>query len=187
MEKHSKARLEELYVKDIRPELQKELGLKNIMEVPKIEKIVVNVGVTGSITDSKLVQTVAEAITDIAGQTAVRTKSKKSIAGFKLRENMPIGVKVTLRKKRMYEFLDKLINLALPKVRDFQGVNPQLDGQGNYNLGIKEWIIFPELDQGFNEKTFGMNITIQTSAKKDEHGYALLKKFNMPFRTQGKR
>lgn len=187
MEKLSKARLEELYNKDIRPALQKELDLKNVMEVPKVEKVVINVGVTGSISDSKLVQTVEEAITDIAGQKAVRTKSKKSIAGFKLREDMPIGVKVTLRKKKMYEFLDKLINLALPKVRDFQGVSPRFDGQGNYNLGIKEWIIFPELDQGFNEKVFGMNITIQTSAKKDEHGYALLKKFNMPFRAQTKR
>lgn len=188
MEKLQKTRLEELYEKDIRPQLKEELNLKNIMEVPKIKKIVINVGVTGSISDSKLVQTVAEAVTDIAGQMPVRTKSKKSIAGFKLRENMPIGVKVTLRKRRMYEFLDKLINLALPKVRDFQGVTPRLDGQGNYNLGIKEWIIFPELDEReFNEKVFGMNVTIQTSAQKDEHGYALLKKFNMPFRTQGKR
>ncbi len=184
MEKVHKARLEEVYTKEIRPELQKTLKLSNIMEVPKIQKIVINVGVTGSIADSKLVQTVEQALGSVSGQSPVRTKARKSIAGFKLREGMPVGVMVTLRRKRMYEFLDKLINLALPKVRDFQGVTTKFDGRGNYNLGVKEWIIFPELDQGYNEKTFGMNITVHTSAKTDEHGYELLKKFNMPFKTR---
>jgi large subunit ribosomal protein L5 len=184
METARRSRLEELYVKTIRPDLQKELKLKNIMQVPRIEKIVINVGVAGIVSDSKLIQGVEQAVTKIAGQKAVRTKSRKSIAGFKLREGMPIGVKVTLRRKRMFDFLDKLINIALPSVRDFQGVNTKLDGQGNYNLGIKEWVIFPELDQSFNEKIFGMNITIHTSAEDDAHAYELLKKFNMPFRTR---
>jgi len=182
MEKARKARLEELYEKEIRSSLQKDLNLSNIMEVPKIEKIVINVGVAGSIADSKLIQHVEQGLATITGQAPVRTKAKKSIAGFKLREGMPIGAMVTLRRKRMYEFLDKLINLALPKVRDFQGVTTNFDGRGNYNLGVKEWIIFPELDQGFNEKVFGMNVTIHTSATTNEQGYALLKKFNMPFR-----
>lgn len=188
MKTSNKARLEELYDTQVRPALQSELKLSNIMEVPRLNKIVLNVGVTGSITDSKLIQAVEESLTAVAGQKAVRTKSKKSIAGFKLREGMPIGVRVTLRRKKMYEFLDKLINLALPKVRDFQGVSPRFDGQGNYNLGIKDWVIFPELDQEFKEKTFGMNVTIHTSADTDAYGYELLKKFNMPFKTtQGAR
>jgi large subunit ribosomal protein L5 len=185
METTYKARLEELYKHEIRSSLQKTLGISNVMAVPKIEKVVINVGVTGSIADTKLLQVAEQALVKLTGQAAVRTKARKSIAGFKLREGMPIGAMVTLRKKRMYDFLDKLINLALPKVRDFQGVSPKLDGQGNYNLGIKEWIIFPELEgQEFNEKVFGMNITIHTSAENDEHGFELLKKFNMPFRTR---
>lgn len=184
MEKARKARLEELYEKEIRTDLQKALKLNNIMEVPKINKIVVNVGVTGAITDSKLIQAVEQGLTTITGQAPARTKARKSIAGFKLREGMPIGAMVTLRRKNMYEFLDKLINLALPKVRDFQGVTTKFDGRGNYNLGIKEWIIFPELDQGFNEKVFGMNVTIHTSTNNDEHAYELLKKFSMPFKAR---
>ena len=184
MEKARKARLEEWYEKEVRPELQKALNFDNVMEVPRIKKVVINIGVTGSIADSKLIQTAETALKAVAGQTPVRTRSKKSIAGFKLREDLPIGVKVTLRKRNMYEFLDKLINVALPKVRDFQGVTPTFDRRGNYNLGIKEWIVFPELDQGFNEKTFGMNVTIHTSAGNDEHGYELLKRFNMPFRAR---
>jgi large subunit ribosomal protein L5 len=184
METARKARFEELYENEIRDNLKRTLKLDNIMEVPKINKIVVNVGVTGSISDSKLLQTVEQAVNKITGQASVRTKAKKSIAGFKLREDLPIGVMVTLRRTNMYEFLDKLINLALPKVRDFQGVTTRFDGRGNYNLGIKEWIIFPELDQGFNEKVFGMNVTIHTSAKTDEHGFELLKGFKMPFRVK---
>lgn len=177
-----KSRLELLYETDIRPALLKEGNFSNIMQVPKVEKIVLNIGVAGSVSDSKLIQVVETALTKVAGQKTVRTLAKKSIAGFKLREGLPIGVMVTLRRRRMYEFLDKLINFALPKVRDFQGVTSKLDGRGNYNLGIKEWTVFPELAHGFDEKVFGMNITIHTTAMTDEHGYALLKKFNMPFR-----
>jgi len=177
-----KARLEKLYKKDIRPQLLKDLGLKNIMEVPKISKVVLNVGVKGVISDSKALQAVMDVIAKIAGQAPVRTLAKKSIAGFKLREGMPIGVKVTLRRKNMYDFLDKLVNLALPKVRDFQGVPTKLDRRGNYNLGIKEWTIFPEVDYETSGKVSGLNITIDTTAHNDEHGRMLLEKFGMPFR-----
>jgi large subunit ribosomal protein L5 len=182
MNKAEKARLEEIYNKEIFPQLKKDLGLENVMQVPKLKKIVLNVGVKDAVSDSKVLQTVVNILSKIAGQAAVKTISKKSIAGFKLREGMPIGAKVTLRKKKMYEFLDRLITLALPKVRDFQGVPTQLDGRGSYNLGIKEWIIFPEIDYDVSDKIYGMNITIQTSAKNDQHAFELLKKFGMPFR-----
>lgn len=178
----ARARLEEVYVNEIRPGLYKSLGVKNIMQVPKLEKIVLNVGVKDAVSDSKVLQGVLETLKKIAGQAPVRTLSRKSIAGFKLREGMPIGAMVTLRGRRMYEFLDKLINLSLPKVRDFQGVSVKLDGQGNYNLGIKEWIIFPEVEYEVGEKVYGMNITIQTSALNDDFGRELLKSFGMPFR-----
>ena len=177
-----KARLKELYNDKIRSELQKNLGIKNVMQVPKIAKIVVNVGVKDAISNSKAVQGVDEVLRIITGQVPVKTLAKKSIAGFKLREGMQIGVKVTLRDDKMYEFLDKLINLALPKVRDFQGVPTKFDRRGNYNLGIKEWVIFPELDYGMSDRMFGMNITIHTTAETDEHGFELLKSFGMPFR-----
>lgn len=177
-----KARLEELYNKTIMPQLQKRLGYKNVMEVPKITKVVLNIGVKEAISDSKAIQLAADTLTKISGQLPVRTLAKKSIAGFKLREGMPIGVKVTLRKRNMYEFLDRLINLALPKVRDFQGVSQKFDGRGNYNLGIKEWIIFPEVDYDVGAKIFGLNITIHTTAHKDVDGVALLESFGMPFR-----
>ncbi len=180
------ARYQQLYTEHIRPELKTALGIKNIMAVPKIDKIVVNVGVTGAVSDSKLIGLVEQAITKITGQAPVKTVSKRSIAGFKLRENLPIGVKVTLRRRYMYEFLDKLINLALPKVRDFQGVGIKFDGRGGYNLGIKEWIIFPELEQGYNEKVFGMNITIHTTATDDAHAKELLTRFGMPFKKTNK-
>ncbi len=176
-----KARLETQYVEKIRPELQKSLELKNVMEVPRIEKIVLNIGVKEAVADSRVLNGVMQMFDNIAGQKSVKTLARKSIAGFKIREGMPIGVRVTLRKKRMYEFLDKLINLALPKVRDFQGVPTKLDGRGNYNLGIKEWSIFPEADTTA-EKVFGMNVTIHTSALKDAHAFELLKSFGMPFR-----
>jgi large subunit ribosomal protein L5 len=178
----SKARLEELYTSKVRAGLQQKLGLKNVMEVPKISKIVLNVGVKEAIADSKVLQSVVETIEKISGQVPVKTIAKKSIAGFKLRAGMPIGVKVTLRKKNMYDFLDKLINLALPKVRDFQGVNESFDGRGNYNLGLKEISIFPEVDYDVNQKLFGMNVTICTTARSNEHGVELLKEFGMPFR-----
>jgi large subunit ribosomal protein L5 len=178
---NNKARLEELYTQKLRPQLKETLNLANIMEVPKLEKIVLNVGVKEAVADSRVLQTVLQTLATIAGQAPVKTLARKSIAGFKIREGMPIGVRVTLRRKKMYEFLDKLINLALPKVRDFQGVPTKLDGRGSYNLGIKEWIIFPEADTT-SEKVFGLNITIQTTAKNDAQGYELLKSFGMPFR-----
>ena len=177
-----KARLEELYTTTIKPQLQKQLGIENVMEVPKLTKVVLNVGVKDAVGDSKAVQGVLEILTKISGQMPVKTLAKKSIAGFKLREGMAIGVKVTLRGRRMYEFLDRLINLALPKVRDFQGVPFKFDGRGNYNLGVKEWIIFPEVDYDIGSKIHGLNITIHTSATTDERGLALLENFGMPFR-----
>ena len=180
----AKTRLQELYTETIRPELQKRLELKNIMEVPAISKIVINVGVKDAVADSKALVLVVDVITRIAGQMPVKTISKKSIAGFKLREGMPIGVTVTLRKDRMYEFLDRLINLALPVVRDFQGVPTRFDGRGNYNIGIKEWSIFPEVSYDFGQKIHGMNVTIHTTATTDLGGFELLKSFGMPFRKE---
>ena len=178
----NKARLEELYNKEIRAQLQEKLSLSNAMEIPKLTKIVLNIGVRDAVADSKILQKVVTLVTKIAAQAPVKTLAKKSIAGFKLREGMPIGVKVTLRKKRMYEFLDRLIGLALPKVRDFQGVPSKFDGRGSYNLGVKELIIFPEIDYEVTDKLYGMNITIHTSARNDEQEYELLKSFGMPFR-----
>ena len=178
----AKARLQELYETQLRSELQSKIGVKNVMEVPKISKIVLNVGVKDAVADSKALLAVMSTIEKISGQTPVKTLARKSIASFKLRAGMPIGVTVTLRKKRMYEFLDRLINLALPKSRDFQGVQTNLDGRGNYNLGLKEVAIFPEIDYEVNQKSYGMNITICTSAKTNEHGFELLKSFGMPFR-----
>jgi large subunit ribosomal protein L5 len=177
-----KARLEELYKKEIFPQLKEKLDKKNAMEVPKISKVVLNVGVRDAVSDSKVLQVVKDVLTKIAGQMPVKTLAKKSIAGFKLREGMPIGVMVTLRRKNMYEFLDRFISLALPKVRDFQGVPTKLDGRGNYNLGIKEWSIFSEVDFGASEKLYGLNITIHTTATNDADGFELLKSFGMPFR-----
>ncbi len=142
----AKARLEKLYVDDIRPRIQKELKLNNVMETPKISKIVLNVGVKEAVADSRALQHVAQILASIAGQAPVKTLAKKSIAGFKIREGMQLGVRVTLRRQAMYAFLDKLVNLALPKVRDFHGVPLKLDGRGNYNLGIKDCTIFPETE-----------------------------------------
>jgi len=178
----AKARLEELYNTKIRDQLKKDLKLANIMEVPKISKVVVNVGVKDAVKDSKVLKNVTEIVAKITGQAPVRTLAKKSIAGFKLREGMPIGVMVTLRSRVMYEFLDRLINVALPEVRDFQGIGNKMDGRGNYNLGIKEWTIFPEVEYSVGDKVYGLNITIQTSAKNDDHALALLKSFGMPFK-----
>ncbi len=177
-----KPRLEKRYENDIRPKLQKELGVENIMQIPRISKVVLNVGIKEAASDSKAIQHVLKVVGVIAGQKPVRTLARKSIAGFKLREGMPIGVKVTLRRKKMYEFLDKLVTLALPAIRDFQGVPRKLDGRGNYNLGIKEWTIFPEVDYEVSEKAFGMNITIHTSAETDEQASVLLREVGMPFR-----
>ncbi len=178
-----KTRLYEEYVTKIRPALQKDLGIKNIMEVPKVSKIVLNVGAGKEmISDSKIIKVIQDILARIAGQRPIVTKARKSIAGFKIREGMPLGVKVTLRGKNMYEFLDRLITIALPTVRDFQGVTSNFDSRGNYNLGIKEWVIFPEVDYEVTDKTYGLNITIGTTAKNDERAYALLEKFGMPFR-----
>lgn len=182
-----KARLHEFYTKTIRPELKKTLGIKNIMEVPKIEKIVLNIGVKDAVQDSKTVGLAQEILTKIAGQKAVKTRAKKSIAGFKLREGMPIGTKVTLRGRNMYEFLDRLISVALPTVRDFQGLKTTFDRRGNYNLGIKEWVIFPEIDYDTARKVYGMNITIHTSTEDDTRALELLKAFGMPFKRAPKK
>jgi len=175
-----KSRLEQEYVTKIRPELKEELKLGNIMEVPRIVKIVLNIGISEA--DDKGMQKALKILQDITGQKATKRFAKKSIAAFKLREGMPIGAKVTLRKSMMYNFLDKLINLSLPKVRDFHGVSKKgFDGRGNYNLGIRDWFIFPEVEFDLL-KAYGMNITIQINAADDEQGRALLKRFKMPFK-----
>lgn len=179
----SKARLEEQYSSTLRSKLQKQLNLSNVMEVPKLNKIVLNIGAgREAISDSKVLPVVVDILSRIAGQRAVKTVARKSIAGFKLREGMPLGAKVTLRGNRMYEFLDRLISVSLPAVRDFQGVSAGFDKQGNYNLGIKEWVIFPEVDYDLTSKVYGLNITIDSSAKNKEQAYALLEGFGMPFR-----
>ncbi len=177
------ARLKELYETEMIPQLVKEFSYKNVMEVPKIEKIVINMGLGDAIQNVKILDSAAAEMTSIAGQKPVITKARKSIASFKLREGMPIGCMVTLRKSRMYEFLDRLVNVALPRVRDFKGVSPKgFDGRGNYSLGIKEQLIFPEIDYDKVDKIKGMNITVVTTAKTDEEGRALLKLLGMPFR-----
>lgn len=178
----AKPRLEELYTNVIRPQLKETLKLGNIMEVPKISKIVLNIGVKEAVADSRVLQSVSQILGSIAAQSPVRTIAKKSIAGFKIREGMQLGVMVTLRGQRMYSFLDKLLNLALPKVRDFHGVSKRFDGNGNYNMGIKDWTIFPEADSLPADKSSGMNITIATTASSDQQGLELLKSFGMPFR-----
>jgi large subunit ribosomal protein L5 len=165
------------------PALKKEFGYKNPMEVPRLEKIVLNVGLGEAVSNAKLIEVVANEIGAITGQKAVVTKARKSIASFKLRQGMPIGVMVTLRRDRMYEFLDRLMNVALPRVRDFRGVSPKaFDGKGNYALGIKEHIIFPEISLDKIEKVYGLNICVVTSARTDDEARALLKLLGMPFR-----
>jgi len=177
------SRLKDLYTKKIAEEMKKEFGYKNSMEIPKITKIVINMGVKEGITDKKKVQNAAEELTLIAGQRAVITKAKKSIAQFKLREGMPIGAKVTLRKDRMYDFLDRLVTIALPRVRDFRGISGKaFDGKGNYSLGVTEQIIFPEIDFDKVDTIRGLNVVICTTAKTDEEAKALLAKFNLPFK-----
>ncbi len=177
------ARLKEHYNKAVIPALQKEFEYKNIMAVPKITKISINIGLGEATQNSKLMDGAVNELGAITGQKPVTTRAKKSIAAFKLRENMPIGCMVTLRGERMYEFLDRLVSIALPRVRDFRGVNPKaFDGRGNYTLGLKEQLIFPEIDYNKVEKTKGMNITIATTAETDAEGRALLKLMGMPFR-----
>ncbi|MCT4574717.1 MAG: 50S ribosomal protein L5 [Alphaproteobacteria bacterium] len=177
------SRLKELYNDKIAKELQEEFGYKNVMEIPKITKIVLNMGVGEGINDKKKVQNAADELTLIAGQKAVVTKAKKSIAQFKLREGMPIGAKVTLRKDRMYDFLDRLVTISLPRVRDFRGISGKaFDGRGNYSMGIKEQIIFPEIDFDKVDQIRGLNVVICTTAKTNEEAKALLSKFKLPFK-----
>ena len=161
----------------------KQFGYKNVMQLPKLEKIVLNMGVGEAVNDTKKVKSTADELQKIAGQKPVITHARKSIAGFKVRENMPLGVKVTLRKTRMYEFLDRLVNIALPRVRDFRGLNPNaFDGRGNYAMGLKEHIVFPEINYDQIDQVWGMDIVICTTAKTDDEARALLKAFNFPFR-----
>jgi large subunit ribosomal protein L5 len=176
-------RMKKHYDEVVREALTKQFGYKNALEVPTIEKIVLNMGVGESVNDSKKAAAAAADLGLIAGQKPVVTRARKAISTFKLRENMPIGAKVTLRKTRMYEFLDRLITVALPRVRDFRGLNPKsFDGRGNYALGIKEHIVFPEIDYDKAESILGMDVIVCTTAKTDEEARALLKAFNFPFR-----
>jgi large subunit ribosomal protein L5 len=177
------ARLREKYAKEVAPALLKEFSLNNAMAVPRIEKVVINMGVGEATQNAKLLDPAANELTAITGQKAVVTRAKKSIAAFKVREGMPIGAMVTLRGDRMYEFLDRLINIALPRVRDFRGVSSKsFDGRGNYTLGLRDQLIFPEIDYAKVEKQKGMNITIVTTARNDEQARALLKHMGVPFR-----
>ena len=177
------ARLSETYKKEIIPALMKRFGYKNVMQVPRLEKISINCGVGEATQDQKILETVVRELTVISGQKPAITKSKKAISNFKLRENIAIGCKITLRNNKMFEFMDRLISLAIPRVRDFRGVpDKSFDGRGNYTLGLKEQIIFPEIDVDKIERIFGMDITFVTTAKTDEEAYELLKGFGMPFR-----
>lgn len=176
------SRLNQKYRKDVVPVLKKEFGIDNPMAVPKIEKIVLNMGVGEAIQNVKIVEAAAEELTKIAGQRAVITRARKSIATFKLREGMPIGCRVTLRGAKMYEFLDRLMNIALPRVRDFRGVPTRaFDGRGNYTLGIKDHLVFPEIDPGKVDKSKGLNVTIVTTAGSDDRARVLLRELGMPF------
>jgi large subunit ribosomal protein L5 len=178
------ARLKEYYKETVVKNLTKKFGYRSVMEVPRIEKITLNMGVGEAVADRKIMENAVSDMQKIAGQKPVVTLSKKSIAGFKIRENYPVGCKVTLRKDRMYEFLDRLVNIAIPRIRDFRGISAKsFDGRGNYNMGIKEQIIFPEIDYDKVDALRGMNITITTTAKTDEEARALLAEFSFPFRS----
>jgi large subunit ribosomal protein L5 len=178
------ARLRTRYQKEVAPQIAKDFGIRNPMAIPRVEKIVLNMGMGEAIANSKILDTAVEELRSIGGQKPVITKAKKSIASFKLRQGMPIGVMVTLRGDRMYEFLDRLVSVALPRVRDFRGVSPKaFDGRGNYTIGIREQLIFPEIDFNKVDKLRGMNISIVTTARNDEQARALLKALGMPFRT----
>jgi len=177
------ARLKERYQKEIAPAIAKEFGIKNAMAVPRLQKIVLNMGMGEAVANAKVLDVALEELKSIAGQKPVITKAKKSIASFKLRQGMPIGVMVTLRGERMYEFLDRLVSVALPRVRDFRGISPKaFDGRGNYTIGVREQLIFPEIDFNKVDKMRGMNISIVTTARNDEQARALLKALGMPFR-----
>ena len=177
------ARLKEIYSKEIAPKLKEELGLANVMEVPRITKITINMGVGEAVGDKKILDNAVGDLEKIAGQKVVITKARKSIAGFKIRDGWPIGCKVTLRQDRMYEFLDRLVSIAIPRIRDFRGISPkQFDGRGNFSMGVTEQIIFPEIDYDKIDKLRGLDICITTSARTDDEGRALLKAFNFPFK-----
>jgi large subunit ribosomal protein L5 len=177
------ARLQQYYQKQVVPQLMKQFGFKSSMEVPRITKITLNMGVGEATADRKIIDNAVRDLAAIAGQKPVVTKARISVAGFKVRENWPVGCKVTLRRERMWEFLDRLVNIALPRIRDFRGVNPRsFDGQGNYSMGISEQIVFPEIDYDKIDALRGMDICITTTAKTNEQGRALLDAFNFPFR-----
>ncbi|HTD30258.1 MAG TPA: 50S ribosomal protein L5 [Steroidobacteraceae bacterium] len=177
------ARLQQVYRETIVPKLRSDLKIDNVMQVPRIAKITVNMGVGEAVADKKVMDAAVADLTKITGQKPLITKSRKAIASFKIRAGLPIGAKVTLRGKRMYEFLDRLISIAMPRIRDFRGVSPRsFDGQGNYSLGVKEQIIFPEIQYDQVDQIRGMDITITTTATDDRHGRALLEAFNFPFR-----
>jgi len=178
------SRLRERYSKEVAPALAKEFGYKNVMAIPKIEKVVVNMGLGEATANAKIVDTGADEVSRVTGQKAVITRSKKSIAQFKVRKGMPIGTMVTLRGERMWEFLDRLVSIALPRVRDFRGVSPRgFDGRGNFTLGLKDQLLFPEIDYMKVDKARGMNISVVTTAKTDEESRKLLQLLGMPFRT----
>lgn len=180
------ARLETIYKEKVVPSLMEQFGYKSVMQAPKITKITLNMGVGGAVADKKVLQAAISDMEKIAGQKAVITKARKSIAGFKIRDDMPIGCKVTLRSDRMYEFLDRLINISIPRIRDFRGMSPKsFDGRGNYTMGVKEQIIFPEIDYDKIDTLRGLDISISTTAASNEEGLALLKLFNFPFKNQG--
>jgi large subunit ribosomal protein L5 len=177
------ARLHEYYKTTVVPKLKEELGLNNVMEVPKITKITLNMGVGEAVNDKKIIEKAVGDMTLIAGQKALVTVARKSVASFKIRDNYPIGCKVTLRRERMYEFLDRLISIAIPRIRDFRGLNPKsFDGRGNYSMGVQEQIVFPEVDYDTVDSVRGMDICITTTAKNNEQGRALLDAFSFPFK-----
>ncbi|MFP4621371.1 MAG: 50S ribosomal protein L5 [Bacteroidales bacterium] len=178
--------LKKRYQEEIVPALMKEFNYQSVMQVPKLHKIILNRGVGEAVMDKKLIESAQEELTTIAGQKAVKTYSKNAISNFKLRENTPIGVKVTLRRERMYEFLERLIKVALPRVKDFNGINSNFDGRGNYTLGLEEQIIFPEIDLDKVQKIIGLEAVFVTSAPTDEEGYALLREFGLPFKNPKK-
>ncbi|MBX2857108.1 MAG: 50S ribosomal protein L5 [Cellvibrionaceae bacterium] len=177
------ARLKEVYLKELAPKLKQELGLKNVMEIPRITKVTINMGVGEAIGDKKVLENAVADMEKIAGQKPIVTKARKSVAAFKVREGWPVGCKVTLRRERMYEFLDRLVSIAIPRIRDFRGISPkQFDGRGNFSMGVTEQIIFPEIDYDKVDKLRGLDICIATTARNNEEGKALLKAFNFPFK-----
>ena len=176
------AQLKKEYREKIAPELKKQFNYSSAMQIPELKKIVINMGLGNATQDKKIIDVAINEVTAITGQKAVATYSKKDIANFKLRKKMPIGVMVTLRRERMYEFLERLVRVALPRIRDFKGIESKFDGRGNYTLGIQEQIIFPEINIDSIDRILGMNITFVTTAKTDEEGYALLKEFGLPFK-----